>query len=115
MTSVVKGRKYGLELVTPGEKEPYGLFAETDEEIEDWIKVLAQVVRSGRDAGPESRKVSDSNEVLRPRTKTSVSRSESLKESLRNSMNPELLKASLSYIYNIKLFNFYFYLFIIYL
>ncbi|XP_062523379.1 dedicator of cytokinesis protein 9-like [Corticium candelabrum] len=92
VTSVVKGRKYGLELVTPGEKEPYGLFAETDEEIEDWIKVLAQVVRSGRDAGPESRKVSDSNEVLRPRTKTSVSRSESLKESLRNSMNPELLK-----------------------
>ena len=99
MSSTLKGRKHGLELVIPGEKESHGLFADTEEEIEEWLRTLDQVVKLIKHPRGESRKTSEGSDVtIRRSNKTSVSRSESLKEALRSSIHPELLKVRQLYV-----------------
>ena len=69
-----------------GDKPSQLLYAENDEEMKDWIRVLSQVVeREAKDSEESSGETS-----MGP--SRSLSRQESLKSSLRNSMHPELLK-----------------------
>jgi hypothetical protein len=92
VSSTLKGRKHGLELVIPGEKEQYGLFSDTEEEIEEWLRTLDHVVKLMNNPRGGSRRTSESSEVAVRRSKSNISRSESLKDALRNSVHPELLK-----------------------
>jgi hypothetical protein len=78
--------------VIPGEKEQYGLFSDTEEEIEEWLRTLDHVVKLMNNPRGGSRRTSESSEVAVRRSKSNISRSESLKDALRNSVHPELLK-----------------------